>query len=102
MKEPKNSNLVKEGDLEKRFRQMWYHSDTDLVAPRPETVKAFIQSEKQLSYQEGVEKARKNMNNFIDEAIAGWHRTASMNIAYYDALQYLRHQLSNLKEEKQL
>lgn len=30
-------------DWEIEFNQMWYHSDTDFVAPRPQTVKDFIQ-----------------------------------------------------------
>lgn len=55
-----------------------------------------VSHEKQLSYQEAVEK----MVKIIDEDIGHWHQTASMDVGYHDALVSIRHQLSILKGEK--
>lgn len=66
-------------------------------------IKSFIKSEKQLSYQEAVEKVVKTMNKLLrKESLAGCYDSLEMEWteARNELRAEIRHQLSILKGEK--
>ena len=90
----KNSNLVKEGDWRERCHTVEFGYETD-----GDAIEKFVESEKQLSYQEGVEKAIEIARGELDmvkQTPEPPYRSDYIN------KQNLLDKLSNLKEEGEL
>ena len=81
----------------------WKGTDEDL--PDEKILKDFIRHEKQLSYQEAVEKTILEVEMEMektrkDEKLFDGSRTDDQEVGWNNCLDYLRHQLSILKGEK--
>lgn len=72
-------NNTKQDEWKERFEERWNHRDIEGTfmwnagnpSHNPKTIKDFIQSEIDISYQQGLKDGKKELIDFIDDSYVG-------------------------------